>query len=948
MIRKMFLNINGVERMVMADIDHDTLADVLRRMGLTGTKLGCGTGHCGACSIILDGEVVRACTRKIKNIPEYSKIITIEGIGTPMNLHPIQMAWIAYNGIQCGFCTTGFIVSTYGLLMKNPSPTREEVREWYRSHHNVCRCTGYQHLVDAAMAAAAVMRGEMTMDELRYKIPESGRIYGTGYPRPSAVAKVTGTLDYGNDLEEKMPDGTLHLAVVLARVNHAKIKNIDFSEAEKMPGFVQAITHKDVKGTNRIALPSGMARVTADGVERPILAEDTVYRYGDVVALIAATSRREAREAAAKVKVDYETLPAYMNALDAIAEDADQIHYFPNLYGEQPLVLGNPETAMDNADFTAELSCYTQRQPHLVIEPDTAVSYIDEEGRVTVQSKCLDIAIAAGSLCDGLGIPPEKLRMIQNHTGASFGYTASPITLGIMAVAAMATQRPCCLTLTWEEHQHYSGKRAPCFSNVRLGADKNGKLVAMEAEALYDKGPYTELTAILLKSMHFIGTPYSIPNAYVLAKSTVTNHNFTTAFRAFGSPQIYPTVEQAIDELAEKCGIDPLEFRRINVYKDGELHTTGHTMDVYTMQELIDNIKPRYEEAKVRAAKESTPEKLRGVGVACGVYHCSLGPFDRSEAAVELNADGSVTCFNTWSDQGQGGDVGSVLHTHECLRPLGLAPDKIKLVQSDSAKCPPSGGAYSSRSNLMIGNAIKDASEQLIAAMRKPDGTFRTHAEMVAEGIPTKYLGVFDLAEKANLTMFDPNDGHGNFFLMFTYGLFMAEVEVEVATGKVKVLGMDMEADVGVVTNPQALEGQAFGGFAQGIGLALSEDYEDMKKHATLLGAGVPTIDMVPDNLHVHHVETPRKDGPHGSGGAAELYLTSPHAAILNAIYNAAGVRIRELPATPAKVKEALEKKARGEEDPYVPYDLGGDLRERMADIKANPVETVAFTGCSG
>jgi len=939
-MKKTFLNINGVNRMVMFDEERDSLADVLRRLGLTGTKVGCGKGQCGACSVILNGEVRRACIEKMNRLRENSTIITIEGIGTPANLHPIQKAWITGNGVQCGFCTPGFIVSAYGLLTKNVNPTRAEVRQWFKDHNNVCRCTGYKPLVDSVMLAAEVMRGEKTMQDLDYVMSPDGKIYGTGYPRPTAVAKVTGTCDYGDDLNVRLPEGTLHLAVVLAKVHHAKILNVDFSEAESSPGFVRTITWRDVKGNNRISLPSGLARCAADGEERPILAEDKVYRYGDVVAIICAKTRREARDAAAKVKIDYEPLPTYLNALDAIDEDAENIHDFPNLYAKQPLILGDSFKALEEeAEVVVENSFYTQRQPHLVIEPETALSYIDEEGRVTVQSKCLDIAIASYSLPKGVGVPPEKLRMIQNFTGASFGYAATPYTLALMAVAALATEKPCALTLSYEEHQHYSGKRMPSFSNYRLGAKKNGEFVAMEADILYDNGAYTELTVGVLKGMIFAGMPYYFPHASVLTKTAITNHNFTTAFRAFGSPQVYAGFEQMVDQMAEKLGMDPLELRRINVLKAGQLAKTGHRMEAYPMTTLIDNMRPKYDEAKKRARQESTPDKRRGVGISCGIYHASLGPADRAEAAVELNEDGTVTCFNTWSDQGQGGDVGSLIHTHEALRPLGLSPDQIHLVMNDSATCPESGGAYSSRSNVMIGNAIIDASNQLIAAMRKEDGSFRTYQEMVNESIPTKYLGVFDLAGKANLTGIDPNDGHGNFFLMYTYGLFMSEVEVDTKTGKVTVLSVTMEDDVGVVTNPQSLEGQAFGGFAQGIGLALSEDYDDVNKHTNLLSSGAPTIDMIPDNISVHHNVTPRENGPHGSGGAAELYLTSPHASVLNAIHDACGIRMRELPARPAKILEELKKKEEGVVEPYVPFTLGHtSFKEEIQEIIDNPV----------
>lgn len=949
-LRKSFFNINGVDRMVMFDPEQDTLADLLRNWGLTGTKIGCGTGQCGACSVILDGKVVRACIKKVKQIPEFSKIITIEGIGTPLNPHPLQVAWCTYGGVQCGFCSPGFIVSAYALLMENTSPTREDVRAWFKQHNNICRCTGYKHLVDAVMAAAEVVRGEKTMADIQYQIPASGSIYGDSYPRPSAMAKVTGTCDYGDDINMKLPDGTLHLAVVLARVNHAKIKGIDFSEAEKTPGFVQAVTHKDVKGTNRVMFPSGLARSKADGFERPIFVDEKVFRYGDIVAVVAANSRRQARAAAAKVKVDYEILPAYMNALEAVAEDAQRIHAdFPNLYVECPLVRGDSDKALSEAYVVKKGSFYVQRQPHLVIEPDSALSYIDEEGRVTVQNKNLVVELCAPILCDGLGLTPDKFRMIQNPTGASFGYAFSPAIVGVMAVCAMATGRPCALTMSYEEHQHNTGKRMPCYSNQVLAADKDGKMIATEFEYLYDNGAYTELTFGIMRGVIHTGFPYQIPNATGVAKGTVTNHNFTTAFRAFGSPQIYLGFEQLVDEIAEELKMDPLEFRRLNVFREGEISISGSKPEVYSMVEILDNIKPRYLAAVERCKKTSTPDKPRGVGLACGSYIVSNGVEDRAEYSLELRPDGGVTGYGTWSDQGQGGDVGPVVHAHECLRPLGLHPDQFRFVQCDTAICPPSGGALGSRSNVMIGLAIQDASNQMLKAMKKADGTYRTYAEMEAEGLPLKYLGVRDNAcVEGEHNDYDPNTGQGDPIHMHTYGIFLAEVEVDVKTGKIQVLSMDCEGDVGVISHYINVEGQAFGGMAQGIGLALSEDYDDIKKHASLLGAGTPTIDMIPDNMHVHHVETPREHGPHGSGGAAELYLTSPHAAIMNAVYKACGIRIREMPARPQKVLDALQKKAAGIEEEYVPYFFDRDFKEYMQWVKDNPVAQSTIKGITG
>jgi len=246
------LFVNGIARTIIADPE-ESLANVLRaQLGLTGTKIGCGQGQCGCCSVILDGDVVRSCITRMRNVPDEVCVTTVEGIGTPADLHPVQLALVAHGAPQCGYCMPGIVVSAKALLDANPNPTRAEVRAWLQTRRNGCRCNGYKPAVDAIMDAAKVLRGEMEREELEFQLPADGRIWGTTYPRPSAVAKVTGTLDYGADLGLKMPPGTLFLALAQAEVSHANIRSIDTSEAEKMPGVYRVLTHKDVKGRNRI------------------------------------------------------------------------------------------------------------------------------------------------------------------------------------------------------------------------------------------------------------------------------------------------------------------------------------------------------------------------------------------------------------------------------------------------------------------------------------------------------------------------------------------------------------------------------------------------------------------------------------------------------------------------------------------------------------------------
>ncbi|HWQ09761.1 MAG TPA: molybdopterin cofactor-binding domain-containing protein, partial [Holophaga sp.] len=281
-------------------------------------------------------------------------------------------------------------------------------------------------------------------------------------------------------------------------------------------------------------------------------------------------------------------------------------------------------------------------------------------------------------------------------------------------------------------------------------------------------------------------------------------------------------------------------------------------------------------------------------------------------------------------------DIGTLVHTHEALRPLGITPDQIKLVQNDTAITPVTGPASGSRSHYMVGNATLEAANKLMDAMRKPDGSYRTHAEMVVEGIPTRYKGVYDTTK--HTTMIDVDSGHGNASPEANYLLMLMEVEVDLETCRTKVLSAKSVSDIGVVGNLLAVEGQAYGGLSHSIGFALTEDYRDLKRHATLQGAGVPNIEDVPDEMEFIFHETPRAKGPHGSSGCSESYQSVGHMAVINAIQDAVGVRIYELPATPEKIKAALAAKAEGKELKPEKYYLGGDFYETLDYIENNPV----------
>ncbi len=899
------LYVNGVLTLVLAD-PKNSLADVLRgQLGLTGTKVGCGQGQCGACSVILDGKLVRACVTSMRRIADGASVTTIEGIGTPAEPHPIQLALVKNGAAQCGFCMPGFVVSIKALLDGNSDPTREEVRKWFQVHRNACRCNGYKVIVDSVMDAAKVMRGEMAREELVFKMPADGRIWGTSYPRPTGVAKVTGTLDYGADLGLKMPPDTLKLAFVQAQVSHANILSVYTSEAEKMPGVHRVLTAKDVKGRNRIHVLLTLPGNKGDGWDRPILCDDKIFKMGDEIAIVCADTEEHARAAAEKVKVELEVLPAYMSAPAAMAEDAIEIHPgTPNVYYDMTISKGeDAKPILDAAPYVVEGDYYLQRQPHLTIETDVALGYYDDEGRICIHSKSISIHEHVEMIAEGMGMPVEKVRIIQNPAGATFGYKSSPTMEALIGVAVMATGRPVYARYNEKQHLFCTGKRSPNFMSVRVGADEKGKLIAVEFDSTVDHGPYSELGDITAtKTAETVGAGYDIDNIRGNLHVVCTNHSHGVPFRSFGSVESYLAFESLLDELADKMGMDPLELRYLNVYRPGSTTPTGSKPEVYPFPEMLDKLRPKYKASLEKANWNSTPDVKRGVGIALGIFPCGLGGPDNASCFVELNPDGCVTIYHAWEEHGQGSDMGVLGTAHESLLPLGLTPEMIRQVPNDTALTPKAGPAAASRMQIIMGNAIRVGCGQLIDAMRKADGSYRTYEDMISEGIATKYTGNWTAPCSF------PNEKHqGDLYVAYQYGIFMAEVAVELATGKTKVEAFTAVADMGQINNKLVVDGQLYGGIAQGIGLALTEDFDDLEKHTTLASCGLPYAEDVPDDIELMYVQSPRPLGPFGASGSGELTLTAPHVAILNAIKNATGVRITSLPARPDKVMAGLK-----------------------------------------
>ncbi len=648
--------------------------------------------------------------------------------------------------------------------------------------------------------------------------------------------------------------GCLRLALTQAKVSHANIKNIDISEAEKMPGVVKVITYKDILaagGTNQI---NGLVMLPkhnkTDGFERPVLCSDKIFQFGDAIAIVAADTEEHARAAADAVKVDIEELPAYMSALDAMAPDAIEIHPgTPNVFYETNCIKGDGQQV--------EIESYCSRQPHLHLEPDNGYGYIDEDGMVTVHSKSIGIHLHMPMIAAGIGVPMENLRLVQNHAGGTFGYKFSPTNEALIGAAAKILGVPVSLNFNQFQNITYTGKRSPAFMHIKLAADEKGKLLALWGDNYVDHGPYSEFGDLL----------------------TMRLSQFTGA------------------GLAAKMGIDPFEMRAMNCYKASEGTTipTGYAPDVYCEEDLFNKARPLYEAGKKRVAEKNAASDGRykyGIGVSLGVYGCGLDGVDSSSAYAELNPDGTVTMYASWEDHGQGADMGIVTSAHETLRQAGFKPEQIRLVMNDTKFTPNSGPAGGSRSQVMSGNACRLAAENLLAEMKK-DEKLKVEGNWV-----TTYCADHPV---------DQDTAQGEPFATYMYTIFLPEVCVDTETGKVKVEKFTCVADVGTIMNKLLVDGNFYGGLAQGIGLALTEDFEDLSKHTSLLKCGIPYIKDIPDDIELHFNETYRPNGPYGAAGCGEAPLDAPHPAVLNAIFNATGARVTRIPATPDKVLAALK-----------------------------------------
>lgn len=898
------LTVNGHARQVMAS-PQTLLMDVLRdQLRLTGVKDGCATGHCGSCMVIKDGEAVRSCLVPMKRA-ENANLTTIEGLANG-ELHPIQKAYIEQGATQCGFCTPGFIMATKALLDQNPNPSLEEI---YKAHQfNFCRCTGHNAIIRAVKQAAGQEVSALPT------VKQPLKAISRPLPRPDAVDKVTGKGIYADDL---YVEGMLYARALRSKYPHARLLKVDTSKAKTLPGVVAVLTAKDIPGRKDCGVHE---------IDWPVLCYDKVRYVGDAVALVVAESEDAADSALELIDVEYQPLPVVTGPKEAARDDSPKIHEkheHGNFLAHFHLESGDLAKGFAEAEMIVEREYKTQTVEHAFIEPEAALAMPEANGRLTVYCGGQIPFGDREQIAATLNVPQDRVRVINCLIGGGFGGKEDVTVQVLSALAASHTKRPVKMVLSRKESLMVHPKRHATIIKMKTGAKKDGTLVAHEVEIYGDGGAYASLSNhVMLRATTHAAGPHEIPNVKVDTYAMYTNNVPSGAFRGFGVTQSIFAMESQMDVLAEALEISPLEIRRKNILAVGKKTLAGHVLtESCGLPQALEKVAAEMENHKFIAVEG---DKRRAWGIACAYKNTGFGSgaYDAAGAEVEVFADGRAAVRAGAAEIGQGlvGVLAQVVSEE-----LGVPYERVDVLVSDTDLTLDGGATTASRQTYVTGNAARHASievrkllSQTAAEMldAPPESLIFNHGQVRSNGRAVELVEVVKTSRregripKVSYQYVAPMVPQYHHFA-FGFGAQAALVEVNVKTGETKVLKVIAANDVGRVMNPLALQGQVEGSISMGLGMALQERFvmkDGCVQTDSLHKCHLPTIDQTPEVISFF-IEEETKDGPYGAKGVGELASIPTTPAIINAIYNATGIRCYNLPAEKKWLKEELGKR---------------------------------------